>query len=771
MGEELNRSLQMLAERGVPRGAAAVLEEARVEATGVAESGGPSWRRGFTVAVATAAGALAAIGAVVLLVGPFGGEELPPATTQAPVVSTTIPVTPIPGAESMGPLNEVGDLAFAPDGYLWAATRGGLVQWDLADGTYVVFTEEDGIPGGGIETLGIAGDGTVWIAGASWIAHYDGSWEAFSSANVPELDGQLGSLAVDNDGVVWVEVADEPIAKFDGSWAEVPPPSGQGWSGIGPGLEVGPDGTLWVGLHNSGVFAFDGTSWRHFTEDDGVPAMVTGLVVAPDGTVWAWGEGYYTDAQLTTYVPGTGFARYDGTEWTTFTVEDGLLSNEGTVVVAADGSVSVVHAELGPDHEPVPIGVSRFDGTTWTAFADVDGNRGGPSRGAVAGADGTLWLPTASGIIGLGNTETTRLVVAEELATPSVAPFTLSPAPGQVPVRVSTTIGDFDFSTVYASPIRDVFTFVATPYGPVALAGDMLYWSTDSATWEGTYLKAGSLRITTDGADVVLFGDGFVRYAWDGSGWAEVAAVGLPGEVQDIAFGSEGAVALVDNTVYYSTGGLNFAPAEAGPVGVESGAGDKCAVYYSTATVAGDGIGPLLATEAGYLVLSPAAGPDWGRQTTDLCEPLVWSSADGREWELLTPQSPFGATAAIEDVASYGGRFVAMGGTSQPEEGAVWVSTDGVDWQRADVPRLGWARGIAGGELGWFLSGMEGGSGDGSLAVDMWFSADGVIWDGPYEGPEDLSWFYFRTEPSVGSDAIYSVNGTHDGLVVGLLEE
>ncbi|MEA2002531.1 MAG: hypothetical protein U9N84_11715 [Actinomycetota bacterium] len=765
MAEELTRSLTALAERGDPRGAAAVLEDARTQAVGEhATSVRPTWRRGLVVAFGTAIAILVVAGATILIAGPFGGEEMPPATTVAPVVPTTTPVTPNPGVESAGPLNKVGDLAFAPDGHLWAATAGGLVRWDVTTGFFEIFTESDGVPGRDIDMLEIAPDGTVWIVAERGIGRYDGSWQVYSAENTPALDGQLDTLVVDRDGVVWVAVEGEAIARFDGSWAAVDPPPDEGWPSVTPeGLAVGPDGTLWVGSDNDGIFSFDGSTWLNFTETDGVPVRAWSVIAAPDGTVWTWANGYYTDAELAEYVPGTGFARYDGSEWTTFTVEDGLLSNEGSVVVDADGTVWVLHDELGPNHEPVPIGVSRFDGTTWTTSSDVDGSGGGPSTGAVLRADGTRWMSTASGIVGFDGTDTIELVVPKELATPPVLPFTLIQDPGQAPVGVSTAIGDFEFTTL-RTPGYDVFDTEMTPFGWMVLGGDVVYRSDDGLTWDAVLTGAEDLWMMADGPDLIVYGWGSVRYSWDGAGWAEVAALQLPGRIQGLAFGPTGAVALANNTVYYSIDGVAFAPAEAGPdsVQVDTGQSGVCEGSWPEISLAGPGSGPILVTETGYVLLAPADGK-W--DPLPMCEPLAWFSTDGNHWELLTPQSPFGESVAVADVAAFAGRFVAMG------EGDVWVSDDGIDWQRADVPLLTSARGIAAGDLGWFLVGDSSNPDDGTLPVDMWFSADGLTWDGPYAGPEGFGWFYFHIEPSVGSDAIYSVNGGHDGLVIGRVQE
>ncbi len=97
------------------------------------------------------------------------------------------------------------------------------------------------------------------------------------------------------------------------------------------------------------------------------------------------------------------------------------------------------------------------------------------------------------------------------------------------------------------------------------------------------------------------------------------------------------------------------------------------------------------------------------------------------------------------------GRFVAWGGVSATEA-AVWWSDDGTTWNRSDV-QLAQANAVAAGTRGFVLVGGTElpGIQDGS---EVWFSADGVAWDGPYDGPAGLQDAWGIVELAMGDDLI-----------------
>ena len=117
----------------------------------------------------------------------------------------------------------------------------------------------------------------------------------------------------------------------------------------------------------------------------------------------------------------------------------------------------------------------------------------------------------------------------------------------------------------------------------------------------------------------------------------------------------------------------------------------------------------------------------------------VWSSSDGRKWNLVTTEAPW-KYSDLPMTANFSDRMWIMGGwTNGRLEGhgatnEVWSSTDGSQW-RLDSPAAGWTPRIAAGTVTfrdrlWILGGTENYYfGDqNSLKNDVWSSVDGASW-------------------------------------------
>lgn len=140
-------------------------------------------------------------------------------------------------------------------------------------------------------------------------------------------------------------------------------------------VSVGEGSNVYFGTQY-GISHYDGTAWTNYTVDEGlVDNNVTAILIS-DGMLWAG-----TDF---------GFSTFDGTEWTTYTTDDGLEDNRVKHFFQdADGLIWIGNND----------GVSTFDGASFTNFTTADGL---PSFGVshvTQDLDGTMWL--SNGIFGV----------------------------------------------------------------------------------------------------------------------------------------------------------------------------------------------------------------------------------------------------------------------------------------------------------------------------------------------------------------------------------
>lgn len=328
-----------------------------------------------------------------------------PEPSLSPITSTTTVALPVaPGWTRYASINELRDLAFAPSGTLWAATNGGLVEWDPGKETYARYAIT-------AWSLAVAPDGTLWLVTETGLCQFDGTTcEAYSAA-----DGLLGTnvlaIEVGPDGILWVGT-DEGVSRFDGrAWKSYPAPvpcvdlsvapSGEVWAATGGGvgrylpsediwityteehglptfhseaIAAGPDGDVLVYVLWEGVYRFDGASWQAVGEIPG--GLVSDLAFAEDGTAWAATSG-------STHYPGGSLAFYDGDGWVDVTSERGLHSlraiapGPGGVVAAGtnlglginqDGEWRLLRD--GPTHDRITTVAVTPDGAAWFGFGD-----------------------------------------------------------------------------------------------------------------------------------------------------------------------------------------------------------------------------------------------------------------------------------------------------------------------------------------------------------------------------------------------------------------
>jgi ligand-binding sensor domain-containing protein len=263
-----------------------------------------------------------------------------------PISATTTVATDLaPGWTRYESINYVYDLAYAPDGTLWAATNGGLVHWDPDTETYTRYQVD-------VFHLAVAPDGTLWLGTGQGLCQFDGRRCAMPSDLTWPDEGGVRALAVSPNGVLWLSYPGG-VRRFDGTtWKSYPfasPPTG---------LAVTARGEVWAATQ-TGVARYlpNQDTWANYAEEQGLPsAQAQHIAVAPNGEVWAsltWG----------------GMVRFDGEQW--LAVEGIPGDRVGDIAFAADGTPWV--GTIGSLHYPGGS-LSFWDGDSWT---DVSSDEAG----------------------------------------------------------------------------------------------------------------------------------------------------------------------------------------------------------------------------------------------------------------------------------------------------------------------------------------------------------------------------------------------------------
>lgn len=449
---DLKTRLAELSERGTHAGPEILRQRVMLDLAGQ----GIQPRRvvpGWATAIAAAVVAVILIGTPLIVLRPAAESEPAGPDTTAPVTPTTVAaVTPIIPESlrleslldvSSQPIDQINGIA-PGDGSLWVATNAGIVRWDLATTTSVLFRLGGDIPspeGQSAVMIDVAPDGTVWTAGWNqYLVEFDGAaWsepEGFAGLEVvtprcsdgyERCDNALTAMTVGPDDRLYLGLGAKTLLIFDGrNWTEetVPPEAAgeEGNSWWAWDMDVAPDGTLWVAALD-GVASYRDGTWEWYETADAVPSgvpsgEVTSVTTTSDGDVWV----------LFGWPPTGEIGRFDGTSWTVHEIDGGLPANQVRSIAAApDGSVWVIDSSTGGGSLPgerAPGRVSRFDDGSWTSITveDVGGSFGG--GGATFDDTGTLWIGTGWGVVGYDGTQTTFLRVGADSRPTVEAPYT-----------------------------------------------------------------------------------------------------------------------------------------------------------------------------------------------------------------------------------------------------------------------------------------------------------------------------------------------------------
>ncbi len=288
--------------------------------------------------------------------------------------------------------NRISAMAIESNNYLWTATQGGAVRWNVITGNYGKHSTADGL-----------------------VSNYVGSensklnqttWRTYSAAN-GLANNWVNAIAVDSAGNKWFGT-DWGVSKFDGlSWTTYTTADGL-VNNIVTAVAIDRKGNKWFGT-GGGVSKFNGTTWATYTANDGLAANIVNAI-AVDRKENKW---FGTDC--------CGVSKFDGKTWTTYTTADGLASD--TVKSIASDRTGDIWFGTGADWFGREGGVSKFDGTIWTTYTTANGLVNNEVNAIAIDQAGNKWFGTGDwsdmqgGVSKFDGTSWTNYTAADGLAS------------------------------------------------------------------------------------------------------------------------------------------------------------------------------------------------------------------------------------------------------------------------------------------------------------------------------------------------------------------
>lgn len=247
---------------------------------------------------------------------------------------------------------------------MWVGTSGGVIRYDTRTDQYKLYDNRSGLLSNGVFYVGKLGDRIAIGTYGGGLSLLDPATEQWSNYNVPHglADAFVYEVLEASNGDIWIATWSganrirggnlDDRAAWDTYTVEN---TGGGLPNDWVyGLDEGSDGTIWLGTEG-GLARFKDDKWENWQHDDGLgakyelvkadiqftndpgkasshharqkseqgledvdiaynPNYIISMAIDHDGIIWCgtWGGG---------------LARFDGKEWSNFTVKDGLPSN------------------------------------------------------------------------------------------------------------------------------------------------------------------------------------------------------------------------------------------------------------------------------------------------------------------------------------------------------------------------------------------------------------------------------------------------------------
>lgn len=209
------------------------------------------------------------------------------------------------------PHNEVRAIAQTHDGYIWVGTRGGLARFDGINFTCFDSKNTPAIKNDSISALCVDREGALWIgtSGGGLIRLKEGSFVRFSQTNGLAGD-TITALCRASDGSIWIGTTEGMTHYADGQFTSYTQRDHL-LSNLIRALCRDQEGNLWIGT-DAGLNRWENGVKDSFTTANGLPSSsVRGIYFDRSGKLWIGTDGgmsFYSDGRFYSYDTHAGLA-------------------------------------------------------------------------------------------------------------------------------------------------------------------------------------------------------------------------------------------------------------------------------------------------------------------------------------------------------------------------------------------------------------------------------------------------------------------------------
>lgn len=245
-----------------------------------------------------------------------------------------------------------------------------LSQWVLDS-----WNMDSGLPQSTVTSIEQTRDGYLWLATRAGVVQFDGVRATlFDRSKIAGLGTNIvTNLRVDSQGQLWAAPLEPGLLRWDGArWIRVGTETGLPAREIAA-MHIGPNGRLWVAPFRGGLLEWNGSSFRPVATPNPLPpSTILRLLHASDGAVWLGSAEH-------------GLIRWLEKDWKQYDSTSGLTS---------DGVWAIVEPKPGTIWVGNRGGVDVFVDGKWNVSVRPPGLAGKAIETALAMPGGEIWWAT-----------------------------------------------------------------------------------------------------------------------------------------------------------------------------------------------------------------------------------------------------------------------------------------------------------------------------------------------------------------------------------------